>query len=279
MNKTLTPLSVAVALALAGCGTAAPPVVAPTSTETAAPAIDLPPAWTATPSLTIAPASPTVTATLHPAALAARETAALWPPIEIVAVGAGADSTDWQRVAFESGSILVPPTFEVADLGGFDEVIVAFMRAFSTGLVQAMNEGGAPVPGEATATPIALSDLDTAFDFDFLMAEDPVGESVLFLIGGPFPGGYDLESMMTQAVGSVQGEVEIVNRESVGGAPRRTGRVFLRVTDPRSGTTEDEVIYVIVEGDRAWTLVFQGRDFEAMLPTFETSALSLTPAP
>jgi hypothetical protein len=276
MDKTWAPMSLAIALALAGCGTA-PPTVAPTATATLAPAIDLPPAWTSTPSLTPAPATPTVTPTLHPAAFAARETAAFWPPIEVVAVGAGADSSAWRSIGFETGSMLVPPTFEVADLGGFDQVIVAFMRAFSSGLVQAMNEGEALFPGEATATPLALDDLDSAFDFDFLMAGDSAGDAVLFLIGEPLPDGYDLETMMTHAVGSVQGEVEIVNREFVGGAPRATGRVFLQVTDPRSGTTEDEVIYVIVEGDRAWTLVFQARDFEAMLPTFETSALSLTP--
>jgi hypothetical protein len=99
------------------------------------------------------------------------------------------------------------------------------------------------------------------------------------LVGVPLPEGFDLESMMTEAVGSVPGEVEVVSREIVGGAPRDTGRAFLRIRDPGSGTTEDEVMYVIVEGDRAWTLSFRARDFEAMLPAFETSALSLAPTP
>jgi len=241
--------------------------------------VTLPPAWTATPSATFVPATATPSPTSPPAVLAARQTAALWPPIEVVAVGAGSDLTDWQTVKFETGSFLLPPTFALIDSGSFDDAIVRFMQAFTGELVEVIEGMMTPVPGEATPTPISLVDLDSDFGFDFLVAADPGGEASVFLVGAPLPEGFDLESMMTEAVGSVPGEVEVVSREIVGGAPRDTGRAFLRVRDPGSGTTEDEVIYVIVEGDRAWTLSFQARDIEAMFPAFETAALSLVPTP
>ena len=241
--------------------------------------VTLPPAWTATPSATFVPATATSSPTSPPAVLAARQTAALWPPIEVVAVGAGSDLTDWQTVKFETGSFLLPPTFALIDSGSFDDAIVRFMQAFTGELVEVIEGMMTPVPGEATPTPISLVDLDSDFGFDFLVAADPGGEASVFLVGAPLPEGFDLESMMTEAVGSVPGEVEVVSREIVGGAPRDTGRAFLRVRDPGSGTTEDEVIYVIVEGDRAWTLSFQARDIEAMFPAFETAALSLVPTP
>ena len=241
--------------------------------------VTLPPAWTATPSATFVPATATPSPTSPPAVLAARQTAALWPPIEVVAVGAGSDLTDWQTVKFETGSFLLPPTFALIDSGSFDDAIVRFMQAIAGELVEVIEGMMTPVPGEATPTPISLVDLDSDFGFDFLVAADPGGEASVFLVGAPLPEGFDLESMMTEAVGSVPGEVEVVSREIVGGAPRDTGRAFLRVRDPGSGTTEDEVIYVIVEGDRAWTLSFQARDIEAMFPAFETAALSLVPTP
>jgi len=281
MNRTLSAsvylLIVAAAATSCSGGVTLPEVATP---EAATPVrVTLPPAWTATPSVTVVPATPTATSTSPAAVLAARQTAALWPPIEVVAVGAGADLTDWQTIEFGTGSFRVPSTFEVADRSGFDDVIVAFMRTFASSLVRVMEEIAAPVPGEATPTPMPLDELDSDFDFDFLVAVDPSGEASVFLIGEPLPQGFDLETMMTQAVASVQGEVEIVNREIVGGAPRDTGRAFLRIRDPGSGTTDDEVMYVIVEADRAWTLSFRARDFEAMLTAFETSALSLKPSP
>jgi hypothetical protein len=281
MNRTLAFFFLIAAPAFAACsagGAAGALTGAPTAEPTQL-RVTLPPAWTVTPTVTPIPATPTPSPTPHPAILAARQTAALWPTLHVVAVGAGADSSSWQRIDFETGSFLVPPTFEAADLGGVDDVIVLFMQAFAVGLVEMMDGMATPVPGAATSTPISLDELDSAFDFDFLVAADPRGEGLVYLVGEPLPQGFDLESMMTEAVGSLTGEVEVLGREIVGGASRNTGRVLLRLRDPAKGTTEDQVMYVIVDGERAWTLAYQARDFEAMLPLFETSALSLVPAP
>lgn len=281
MKRTLAFVFLIAGPAFAACSVVGGPVApaGPPTEKATQPRVTLPPAWTATPSETPIPSTPTATPTPHPAALAARQTAALWPTLHVVAVGAGADSTGWKRLEFETGSFLVPPAWEEADLGRVDDVIVLFMQAFAGGLVEMMEGMVTPIPGEATPTPLALDELDTAFDFDFLVAADPGGEALVFLVGGPLPEGLDLESMITEAVGSLQGEVEVVGREILGGAPRNTGRVFVRLNDPATGSTEDQVMYVIVDGERAWTLAYQARDFQAMLPVFETSALSLVPAP
>src|SRR3972149_4126261 len=130
MNRTLSAsvylLIVAAAATTCSGGVTLPEVATP---EAATPVrVTLPPARTAPPA----------------AVLAARQTAALWPPIEVVAVGAGADLTDWQTIEFGTGSFRVPSTFEVADRSGFDDVIVAFMRTFASSLVRGMEGVAAP---------------------------------------------------------------------------------------------------------------------------------------
>lgn len=244
--------------------------------------VTLPPAWTATPTVPTIPATPTPSPTSHPAVLAARQTATAWPTLRVVAVGAGADSTGWERLEFPTGSLLVPTTFEPIDSRRVDDAITSFMQALAASLVEAMPAQGTPSPGGPTPTALSLEGLTSAFGFDFLVAEDAVDPLTVFVVGGPLPEGLDLETMMTEAAGLLQGEVEITGREIVGGAPRSTGRVFVRLFDRARGTTEDRAIYVILEGDQAWVISYRALDFEPfgdMLPAFETSALSLEPSP
>jgi hypothetical protein len=268
-------LTLAAALAASCSAGASPPQATAAPEVTTLGLVTLPPAWTATPSETFVPPTATTTPTPPAAVVAARQTAASWPPLVIVAVGAGADQTDWQTVEWESGSMRLPPSFEIADRDGYDTDVVRFIQTLAGGLVETMEGRPTPAPGEPTPTPIALGELESTFDF--LVAADPGGEASVVLIGEPRPEGFDLETMMVEAVGSVQGEVTLLDREIVGGAPHDAGRVLMSVRDPASGVTRDQVLYVIVEGDRAWTLAFQARDLPAMLAAFETSALSLSP--
>jgi len=199
-----------------------------------------------------------------------------------MAVGAGADSTGWQRLEFPTGSLLVPPAFEPIDPRRVDDSITGFMQGLAASLVEAMPAQSTPPPGAPTPTALSLEGLTSAFGFDFLVAEDAADRLTVFVVGGPLPEGLDLEALMTEAAGLLQGEVEITAREIVGGAPRSTGRVFVRLFDRARGTTEDRAIYVILEGVQAWFVSYRALDFEPfgdMLPTFETSALSLAPTP
>lgn len=284
MKRTLAFFFLIAAPALAACsagGAAGAPTGAPTAESTQL-RVTLPPAWTATPSETLVPATPTTTPTSHPAVLAARQTATAWPALRVMAVGAGADSTGWQRLEFPTGSLLVPPAFEPIDPRRVDDSITGFMQGLAASLVEAMPAQSTPPPGAPTPTALSLEGLTSAFGFDFLVAEDAADRLTVFVVGGPLPEGLDLETLMTEAAGLLQGEVEITAREIVGGAPRSTGRVFVRLFDRARGTTEDRAIYVILEGVQAWFVSYRALDFEPfgdMLPTFETIALSLEPTP
>jgi len=280
MKRTLAFVFLVAGPALAACSVVGGPVApaGPPTEEATQLRVTLPPAWTATPSVTPPPLTATPSPTLNPAVLAARQTAARWPTLHVVAVGAGADSAGWKRIEFETGSFLVPSAWEEADLGSFDDDIVLFMQTLAGGLVEMMEGMVTPIPGEAKPTPLALDELDTAFDFDFLVAADPGGEALVFLVGEPLPDGFGLEEMMTESVGSIEGEIEVDRREIVGGAPHDTGRVLVRLPEPASGDPQAQMMYIMIDGGRAWTLSYRARDFEAMLPLFETSALSLEPA-
>lgn len=270
-------VTLSAALAASCSGGTVPPPATDAAGETFVGLVTLPPAWTATPSETIVPPTPTTTPTPPAAVVAARQTAAAWPPLEIVAVGAGADQTDWQTIEWDSGAMRVPPSFEIAEPDRLDDDVVLFLQTLAVDLLEIIEDRATPAPDSPTPTPIALDELDSSFDF--LAAADPGGEAGVAIVAGPRPEGFDVEAMMVEAVGSLQGEVTVLDREIVGGAPRDTGRVFVNVRDPASGATQEQVLYVIVEGDRAWTLAFQARDLASALAAFESSALSLTPAP
>jgi hypothetical protein len=261
-------------LLLAACGSAVPsPAIA---SPTPAPAVNLPPAWTATPSPTAIPETPTPSLTPPPAVVAARATAALWPPMEIVAVGAGADTADWKTLEFSTGSLRAPADFNEIEQRRFDDSMATFMQEFAGALVVAAQGEGTPAP-----VPASLDELQTTYGYEFLAAENLTDRVDLFLVAGPLPEGFDLETMLTQAAGRLEGEIEITSREVVGGAPLPTGRIFVRLFDRARGTVEDRVTYVVIDGDRAWTLTFRSEDFDrftAMLPAFETSSLSLSPS-
>jgi hypothetical protein len=113
-------------------------------------------------------------------------------------------------------------------------------------------------------------------------ASDREAQVDVWLVGAPVPDGVDLETLMIQAAGVLQGEVEVTNREMVGGSPRPMGRTLVQLFDRARGTAEDRVLYVIVDGGRAWILTFRmpaSEAFLALLPVFETIALSLEPSP
>jgi hypothetical protein len=275
MNKASVLLGCCMTAVLAACGSAPPSAVS--ASPTLAPAVELPPAWTVTPSATPVPKTLTPTLTPPPAVAAARETAALWPPMEVVAVGAGADVTDWKRLEAPSGSILIPAEFEEIGQPSFGASTTDFMEQFAGILVAALQGEGTPAPA-----PASLDEFAATYGFDFRAAENAADRVSMFLVAGPLPEGFDVETILTDATGILPGEVEIVYRELVGGAPRPTGRILVQFTDPARGTVESRATYAVLGGERAWLIVFQSRDaevFEALLPVFETIALSVQPPP
>jgi len=266
----------AFAWAVASCG-GATSTVAPSSTPTLAPAIDLPPAWTVTPTATPIPETATPSPTLHPAVLSARQTASPWPTLGIVAVGAGADTTDWQQLELPGGSILLPAGYRQIDQRRYDPATTSFMEDLAASMVQAAAGEGTPTP-----TPAPLDELRAAHGFDFWAAEDAAEQLDVYVVSGPLPAAFDLDSILIEAARLLVGEKEVSARETVGGAPLPTGRVFVRLFDRTRGTVEDRVIYVVLGDERAWIITFRSEDFDqftALRPAFETSGLSLSPSP
>ncbi|OGT27979.1 MAG: hypothetical protein A2Z17_06600 [Gammaproteobacteria bacterium RBG_16_66_13] len=254
------------------------PVEAPPAgiSDEAAPRITLPPAWTATASATERPPTATVTPTLSAAALAARQTAALWPPLGAVEFHASSvDQSDWAEVDLESASFRLPPSYQIVDMGGFDDAMVLLMEAMAQGMVGMFESFVTPVPGAPTPTPLSLE--AGGFDIDLLMAIDEAGLSAVFLTGGPVDPGVDLETALTEAIGWVEGEVTVLQRETLIGAPLLTARAIVRSRDSESGESSDQVGYVILSEGRTWNIWYAAEPLEPMLPVFEASALSLRP--
>lgn len=278
MTRRLTSIGWLILMALAAACSGAPVAPAqPTTAGTATPErVTLPPAWTVTPSETSVPATLTPSPTLHPSVLEAHQTAALWPTEHFVAVGAGADSTGWTRQELQDATLMLPPAFAVIDPRRYDDATEGFLQRVAARLLgtsQATAAPGAPLP-----TPPSLAQLGSAFGFEFLVAEDAQSRSDVSLVGWTLPQGLDLATVLNQAFGGLTGEVEVGSWEIVGGAPLPTARLFVRLFDRPRNTVADRVLYAIVEGDRLWVLSYGAGDFEAMLPVFETSALSLAPA-
>jgi hypothetical protein len=273
---------IGLAALLAACGGQAPAATAGATAEPTSPVrVTLPPAWTATPSATFVPPTPTASATPHPAAVSARLTATAWPTLHIVAVGAGADTADWQSLDFPSGSLLAPPDFEVTEPRLFDAQILVSMQALGGALAGMVDMPPTPIPGGPTATPFPLEALTSAYDMDFMEARDRRSRTTIFIVSSDIPDGVDLETLMTTSAGVLSGEVDVRTRETVGGASRPTGRTIVQIIDRRRGTIENRAIYIVLDGGRAWIVTFAMPDFDAFqaaLPTFEASALSLEPA-
>jgi hypothetical protein len=123
--------------------------------------VALPPAWTATPSPTIAP--PTLTPTPIPLFGLAWATQ--------VPVDDGYDG--WVRLESKRAALLLPPGFVATDMGEFSDVMALIVYAMTEAMGQMMSEVGAefasPAPGQPTPTTISLEGLQETIVFDFVV--------------------------------------------------------------------------------------------------------------
>jgi hypothetical protein len=221
------------------------------------------------------PPTATASPTLSAAALAARQTAALWPTVAPATVLPGAIAVEsWTEMDTGSAVFLLPPGFEVADLGEFDDVMVMLMEAMAQGMVGMFESLVTPVPGAPPPTPLSFG--EAGFELDILMAVHPAGAAAI-LTGEPREADLDLETALTQAVGMVSGEVTVLAREILIDAPYPTARAVLESRDPETGQVGRQVGYVILSETRLWTIWFSADPLEPMLATFETCALTLRP--
>lgn len=258
------------ALLIAACAPGAAPDPAPSG-----PAVTLPPAWTPTPTFTPAPATATATATPG-SGFETDRPAVVLPPAEVVPAPAGApDLAGWQRIDSTTASFWLPPSFEVADLGGFGDLMALMMAGMMEGMMEAFGELAPTTEGPAP-TPPSLEELREAMGFDFLIAADEAAEAFVVLIGHPLQGPADLDALMVEAVGSTQGELAVERYEVYEGGRYLSARSTVRVRNSETGLLGAQLVYVFVEGERVWSLTYaaDAEDFEALRPLFERSAHS-----
>jgi len=273
VKRTGAIVAVGTLLALAGAACAPPSFgspSAPADSPQSAPnsGVLLPPAWTETPTATIAP--PTLTPTPTPPF--GLEWATVMP--------VDSEFSGWVRLDSKSASLWLPPGYQVVDLGEFGDL----MALMAYGMTQAMGEMAGemaalfatPVPGQPTPTLISLEELQQTFKFDFILAGNEADETALFLVGEPPTPGIDLGKAMEGALGSFKGDYTIVAQHAVAGRPYPTARLVVDSVDAESGRAGRHLVYVYVIADRAWSLdyVAPAERFDQHMPLFEKSAAS-----
>jgi hypothetical protein len=269
---------VAVSVLVTACGAGSGSEAQPQATVAAG--ISLPPAWTATPSATVVPPTETPTPTSIPLEVPREIVSTLGTPLPTAFALAAApdtvDRTGWKRVDATSAFLFMPATFEVVDMGPMGEAMVEMMEVFAKGMVEAFSGLVTPVPGASPTPP--FEELED-FSIDLLMAADPARETAIFIVGEPRPEAADLQSMLVKAIDDINGKTEVLSTELIEGHTYPMGRAVVRVRDEETGRLGQQALYVILHGQRAWTLSCQSLpgDFAEMLPVFDSVARSLEP--
>ncbi len=271
----ITATLLASCLVIAGCSLpsvtpAGPPIPENDALANPDTGLALPPAWTDTPSPTIAPPTLTPTAT---------------PPFGLewaTPVPAETAFDGWVRLESKRAALWLPPGFEVADLGEFGEVMALMMYAMTEAMGEMAGELAAvfasPVPGRPTPTLVSLEELQETFLFDLVMAGSEVDEAALFLVGEPPKEGADLGAAIQGTLDGFQGEHTVESQHAITDQPYPAARLVVSSMDAESGRSGRHLIYVYVIETRVWSLNFVAPEdrFDAFLPLFERSAASFT---
>ena len=269
-----------VSLSAFACGVL--PAAAPAADSGAGPvgAITLPPAWTDTPSPTVAlpTDTPTVTPlpTEAPRQLQTTQGVPLPTAVVVTLAGEDPDLSGLKRIDTKSAFFFVPESYQVIDMGEMGEAMVLLMQVFAEGMVEAFASLVTPEPGE-TATPVSLDEMSASMQFDLLMAADAAGGSAVFLVGEPLPEAADLQTLLLKAIEDNKNEVLVERTELIYGGRYPMARALLQVRDVESGQRSRQALYLLAGSDRLWTLSFQAEpaEFDGLLPVFERSAQSL----
>ncbi|MFV9675299.1 MAG: hypothetical protein ACNYZI_07955 [Anaerolineales bacterium] len=238
-------------------------------------AATLPPMWTPTntqpPVSTPAESPAPARETTQPLALGSLV------PVEIVTpVPHSGDITGWQRVETKLAIFWLPASYEIIDLGdGFGELFGDFFEDFAVGMGELVGELTSELSGDgATPEPLNLDDLNSAFEFDFLIATDEDLLTSTFLISQPREPGTDLDTHLHDALNGIEGDYILLSLQAIDGAKYEMGRAILEIHDPELQMMGKMLIYVILGKDNVWTLSYQtaSEKFDQLLPTFEKSA-------
>ncbi len=273
VRRTCAIVAASTILALVGAACTLPGVgapAAPSDGTQAAPdsGVVLPPAWTETPTSTIAPSTQTPTPT---------------PPFGLewaTVMPVDSEFSGWVRLESKRAALWLPPGYEVVDLGEFGDMMALMAYAMTQAMGEMAGEMAAmfvtPVPGLPTPTLVSLEELQQTFEFDLILAASEADETALFLVGEPPTPGADLGKAIEGALGSFKGEHTVVTQHVVAGRPHPTARLVVDSVDAESGRAGRHLIYVFVIAERAWSLDYVApvERFDQLMPLFEKSAAS-----
>jgi len=238
-------------------------------------AATLPPMWT--PTNTQPPVS-TPTESISPAQETAQplDLDSLVPVVIVTPLPHSGDIAGWQRVETKLATFWLPASYEIIDLGdGFGELFGDFFEDFAVGMGELVGELSSELGGDgATPEPLNLGDLNSAFEFDFLIATDEDILTSAFLISQPREPGTDLDFHLHDALNGIEGDFKLLSLQAIEGAKYEMGRALLEVHDPELKMMGKMLMYVILGEDNVWTLSYQtaSEKFDQLLPTFEKSA-------
>jgi hypothetical protein len=185
-------------------------------------------------------------------------------------------TSDWQRVEGATASFMLPTSFEVLDMGSEFGMLMA---ALMTGLMEGMVEMASDIAEEfgadpITPTPFDTSEVETAFNIDFVLAMQDDQKTNAFLFSEPLEEPSTLEYQIQATLDEQDNPIDILSIDRVIGATHETARMHLLATDSESGDQGYVLIYIIMLTDRVYQLGYATEvdRFEEMAPIFETSA-------
>jgi hypothetical protein len=240
--------------------------------------VQLPPTWTPEPTHTPAPA--TATSDLPTAAATEPGSTPIiqyTPLVTEVITPAPVDTnwSGWQWVEGKHARFRIPNSYEIMDLGeGFGGLFALFTMAFTEGFSEMFE--GMEMEGSEEIPPIPEEELEAAFDFDFILAMESDMITSAFFVSEPLDGTKTMDSLLKEAVAGVEGSARLLAIEHIEDAPYTMSRAFVETRDPETGMRGKQVAYVILSGDRAYTISYQTslENFDSQLPTFEKSVSS-----
>ncbi len=271
-------------IGLTSCSGAGSLTEQPTTRDSEAPtlgAVQLPPTWTSTPRPTQSPATMTPNLPLEGTELPESTLSFNLP--NATPVSASIAITTWQNVEGATASFMLPASFEVLDMGSeFGMIMAALMGGLMEGMVDFANELGQEFGAEPiTPTPIDLSEVEAAFNIDFVVAMESDQITSAFLFSEPTEKTPVLEEQIESLLDEQENPMEVVSMDRIVEGPYEMGRIHLLSTDLETGEHGQLLIYVILLPDRIYQLGYATslERFMDMLPVFETSASTFTVFP
>jgi hypothetical protein len=186
-------------LSLAACSgiSSSPPIeIAAPRSEATLEAVEFPPTWTPTSIPTQVPATETPQASTN---LATPGFSNSLPALNAATpVPASISIANWQKVEGATATFYLPRSFEVLDLGSeFGLIMATLMTGLMEGMVDMVNELGEELGADpVTPTPMDMSELEAAFNIDFVLALEDNQKTSAFLFSEPLEETTSLEEQM-----------------------------------------------------------------------------------